>query len=410
MAKILLDYFFPITTIEPTPQASTAFLKQVCVVAKPNGGGSAGSTTLCTSMAQVSAITDNTEAQQLFDAGMTRVYIMLSNDLNLVTQMASEASKFFTLLISSDFSKDDVEASYASIVKAELTFTAVEIGYPGNDISIILADSATAGAETVSVASKQITVGIESGVSTAQQVKDAIDGNSEAAALIGVAIASGQESTAQSAFAEDNLEGGDGLSAGIFPGVIGVSSDDDTYLATQAAIVNRCAFHSTTGNKAKNMFYAFGKLLSNSLSWMNQQFISMPVADDVDELGEANNLFDSKISFVISDDEFSNRLGLFCAGGKAIIAPYVKRNLEVDLQSAGLSYVSANQPGYTITEASLIEDELQKVVDSYIEKQWIESGSAEIKLEQSNFVASGYFEVSEPNALWRIFGQITQTA
>jgi hypothetical protein len=39
MAKILLDYLFPITAIEPTPAASTAFLKQVLVVAKPKDGG-----------------------------------------------------------------------------------------------------------------------------------------------------------------------------------------------------------------------------------------------------------------------------------------------------------------------------------------------------------------------------------
>lgn len=97
---------------------------------------------------------------------------------------------------------------YAALTKAEMTFTAKAIGSGGNDISIIFADTATAGSETISVASNQITVGIEGGVSTAQQIKTAIDGDAESAALISVAIASGQESTAQAAFTEDNLEGG----------------------------------------------------------------------------------------------------------------------------------------------------------------------------------------------------------
>ena len=112
---------------------------------------------------------------------------------------------------------------------------------------------------------------------------------------------------------------------------------------------------------------------------------------------------------VLSDDEYGNRLGLFCAGGKAIVAPYIKRNLEIDLQSSALTYVSANQPAYSKVQAALLEDELQKVVDSYISRQWIESGKAEVKLEQANFVASAYMEIAEPNALWRIFGEITQT-
>lgn len=97
---------------------------------------------------------------------------------------------------------------YAALTKAELTFTAKTIGSGGNDISLIFADTATAGSETISVSTNQITVGIEGGVSTAQQIKTAIDGDAESAALISVAIASGQESTAQSAFTEDNLEGG----------------------------------------------------------------------------------------------------------------------------------------------------------------------------------------------------------
>jgi hypothetical protein len=134
----------------------------------------------------------------------------------------------------------------------------------------------------------------------------------------------------------------------------------------------------------------------------------MPLADDVTSLGDADALFDDDISFVLSDDEYGNRLGLFCAGGKAIVAPYIIRNLQIDLQSKALSYISANQPQYTKVQAALIEDELQKVVDLFITRQWIESGKVEVKLEQSNFVASGYINVSEPSALWRIFGQLTQ--
>lgn len=411
MANILLDYFFPITTIEPTQAASTAFLKQVLVVVKPASGVPTGSITACTTKAAVAALTDNTEADQLFDAGMSKVFVLPMDDLNLASALEGYESDFFTLLISSDFSDADVIASYAALtVNGDLVFTAVELGWGGNDISIILADTATAGSETVSVVGDQITIGIEGGVSTATQVKAAFDADEDAVALASCAIESGQDGEAQAAAAEDNLEGGDGLTLGAYKGVVGVSSTDDSYLATQAAIANRCAFHTTSGNKAKNMFYAFGKMLSNSLAWRNQQYISMPVADDVATLGDANTLFDDNISFVISDDEYSNRLALFAAGGKAITAPYIKRNLELDLQSAALSYVSGNQPEYTLKHAALLEDELQKVIqEDYIDEGLIEAGTASVTLEEDNFVATGEFNISEPKALWRIFGEMRQT-
>jgi hypothetical protein len=207
-------------------------------------------------------------------------------------------------------------------------------------------------------------------------------------------------------FANADITGAD---FGAFTGVIGVSSTDDTFLATQAAIENRVAFHTTSGNKARNMFFAFGKMLSNSLAWRNQQYITMPYADDVDTLGEATGYFDDKISFVISDSEYGNRLALFTAGGKAIVGPYIKKNLELDIQSAALTYISGNQPAYSKVQAALLEDELSKVVGSYVDRQWIESGTVDVKLEQENFVASGYINISEPKALWRVFGEMRQS-
>lgn len=307
--NILLDYFFPITSIEPTPQASVGFLKQVLIIVKPKVGVTEGAITLATTMGAVTPLTANTEAQQLFNAGLSRVFVMPKANLDIDQALEGKESDFHTILISSDFSDAEV--------------TAADLG--------------------------------------------------------------------------------------AFKGVVGVSSVDDTFLATQAVIKNRSAFHTTTANKAKNMFFAFGKLLSNSLNWRNQQYIAMPFADDVATLGKANSLFDSKINFVISDSEFGNRLALFAAGGKAIVAPYVIKNLQIDMQSRALSYVSGNQPAYTPKNAALLEDELDKVVALYIENEWIESGDVEVELEQDNFIASGDILVSEPKALWRIFAEMRQT-
>lgn len=306
MAKILRDFFFKITAIIPAPAASTSFLRQVCVVVKPKDGVTTDVPTLCVSMSAVAALTDNVDAQGLFDAGMTRVYILPSANLSIASKLLS--GEFFTLLISSDFT-------------------------------------------------------------------------------------------------DANVTGAD---FGAFAGVVGVSSTDDTFLAVQAAIPRRSAFHTTSVNKCRNMAFAFGKFLS-AVSWANQQYISLPVADDIDTIGEAENLFDDRISFAITDDEYSTRLGFFVAGGDAIIAPYVTKNLEIDLQSAAFTFVTANQPTYTKVNAALLQDELDKILKNrYIDTGLIEAGEISVDLIQSNFIANADMKITKPNALWRLIGEMSQ--
>jgi hypothetical protein len=432
--NILLDYFFPITSIEPTPEASTAFLKQVCVVASPKDGGvTAGVLTLCTTMTAVAALVGTSaqaEVQQLFNAGMNRVYILPMDDLDLADALEGHESDFFTVLISSDFDKDDVNAtastgnvtitSYANL----LTTTPDTVTIDGTvftaqsgaaTLGTATFQAATSNAATAASLIAQInahavtsTKVLASAGATGVVVITALESGPSGNALT-LAYADLGSATVGATVSGATLTGGDGLFLGAFVGVTGVSSTDDSFLATQAAISNRSAFHTTSGNKAKNMFFAFGKMLSNASDWLNQQYIQMPVADDVSTLGDCENLFDDKINFVMSDSEFGNRLGLFAAGGQAIVAPYIKRNLQIDMQSAALSYVSGNMPAYTKVQAALIQDELEKVIQSYIDRQWIEQGIVSVTLVEDNFVANSDINISEPNALWRIFGQMKQT-
>lgn len=444
MAKILLDYFFKITALNPTPAASTAFLKQACVVVSPKGGygGSLGTPVLCTTNAQIAAVTDNVEAQQLLNAGLSRVYVMPVDDLDLADFLAAAPAlnKFFTLLISSDFDDADIEVTQAA---GAITITSYANLVSGTDDAITIegvAFTAQAGAATPGDATFQAATSNDAtAASLAAQINaHAVIGELVEATVVGAvvtitAIEAGWDGNDIDVSYTDNdtnvgatlsgltggkLDGGAGLFVGAFDGVVGVSSDDDEFLADQAAMENRCGFFGDSANGAKSMMYAFGKLLSNPSDWTNQQYISMPLNDEVDVLGDAEALFDSKISFVINDDEFSNRLALFACGGKAIVAPYILRNLEIDLQSKGLQYVSANQPAYTLTQAALLEDELQKVIDGdglengnpgYVGKGWITSGTVRVTLEQDNFVATGNISVPTPRALWRIVGTMKQT-
>ena len=85
----------------------------------------------------------------------------------------------------------------AFLVVQDLTYTAACTDFDaGNSITIEYADTATAGSETVVVTLQAILVGIESGVSTATQIKAAIDASLAASELVNVAI-TGTGATAQ---------------------------------------------------------------------------------------------------------------------------------------------------------------------------------------------------------------------
>ncbi len=201
------------------------------------------------------------------------------------------------------------------------------------------------------------------------------------------------------------------LDVGDFEGVIGVASaDDTTFLPAQAAIENRCAFFMDGTSKAKNMFYAFGKLLSAN-EWKSQQYVSMPEDNGVTTLGDGQSLFDDRISFVMTDSEYGKRLSFFGAGGHAIVEPYIKQNVIVDMQSKALVYLSANQPAFTKTQAALLEDELRHVIDNYENDGLIETGgTVEVELSDSDaFVATADITVPEPSSLWIIQGTLTET-
>jgi hypothetical protein len=431
--NILLDFLFKISVIEPTPAASTAFLKQVCVVVDPTSEAPAGTIVEVTSIAELTALNlsagATAEITQLFSAGMSKVHVLPVANLDLSQELEGHESDFYTVLISSDFSDAEVTPTAAT---GNVTITSYANLVSGTDDSVTIngvvftaqAGAATPGTATFQAATDNDTTAeslaaqinahesvLIDGVLTASVVGAVVTITADTAGAAGNAITlvyTDNDTNVGATVSGAVLTGGDGLILGEFEGVVGLSSATDSFLDDYAATANYVAFHTTTGNKAQNMFYAFGKLLSGQ-SWSNQQYITMPLADDVDTLGDAETLFDDKISFVMNDDEYGKRLALFAVGGKAIIAPYVLKNLRVDMQSTALSFISGNQPQYTLKAAALLEDSLQSVIDSYISQGLMTAGTVEVLLEEDNFVATGNINVATPTAMWRISGEMRQT-
>lgn len=429
---LLLDYAFPIQAIEALAEPSTAYLNRVCVVAKPKSGQEANVGTIyqCLSMIDVAVRTNNTNAQQLFNAGLTQVYILLANDLDLATFLATE-NRFFTLLPSDDFNKDDITANqaqgvftvsdYTHFTQSGIdTITINGVVLTAQTGAVVAGDATFQAATSNNATASSIVAQINAhatlkNIVIATAVDNVITVKAKEAGSAGNLITAvytnngGTAGGAWTGLVSGKLSGGDGLFLGTWNGVVGVSSDDVAFLEAQAVITKRTAFFGNATNGAKSMFFAFGKLLS-SATWKNQQYVGMPVNDGIDTIAEAMNLYNSRISFVLNSTQYGNRLAFFANNRKAIVAPYLKELFEIMMQGWGVGYIALNQPSYTILQASLLEDYLAGEADkTFVQTNLIESVSVQISLVENNFEASGILEIAEPKALWRLNSVLTET-
>lgn len=138
----------------------------------------------------------------------------------------------------------------------------------------------------------------------------------------------------------------------------------------------------------------------------------MDYNDGVNSLDAADDLFEIRASFVLTSPEYGNRLAFFVCGGNsgavAIAAPYIYQELITKLQGSALTWLNLNEPDYTTAEAALLENQLQKVIDKYIESGQISAGSIAVTADQDNFVMSAAANVPQPKATWRIVSTMSE--
>lgn len=112
-----------------------------------------------------------------------------------------------------------IPGAIANITEQDLQFKAKAYGASGNSITVEYVGGGTGGAEVVTVTGNAIQVQIEDNVSTADQIKTALDASVAAAALITTTV-SGTGSNAQVIFGPTALAGGiDGVSSCTILGV-----------------------------------------------------------------------------------------------------------------------------------------------------------------------------------------------
>lgn len=188
-------------------------------------------------------------------------------------------------------------------------------------------------------------------------------------------------------------------------------SNDNAIMDLLKARPNFCSFATKQESDSvsfDNLYYCFSSLLS--LDEMdNRQYIDLPVTDKIFELGVAEKLFDKKVSFALTDSDYGVRLSLFAIGQKPVIAPYIDKLLQLDIQAAAIAATNLYKPNMTINSISNISDYIkQNVINKYINPETIPSITFKLNYNSEGWIAKGTITMSSIKALWRYNITITK--
>lgn len=199
----------------------------------------------------------------------------------------------------------------------------------------------------------------------------------------------------------------DFLTASATWGAVRAFSDIDKQTCVDHAKTSKtCAFFENEQTKsAYKMLFAFGSFLAATL-WRNQQYIpSASESGAVKTVGEAESLYDDRVSFFVTGDSSGTRLGFFVAGGLSITTPYVAKELELSMQYEMTNYLTVNQPfNVELSRASLARIGA-KQIKVYLDAGLLdaaEENAISITKSTEVFEVNGALTTAPAIALWRL--------
>lgn len=190
------------------------------------------------------------------------------------------------------------------------------------------------------------------------------------------------------------------------PFVMGWSTSDKAKAKSAAAGKDVCCFYDEVDTLGILMYRAFGQMLSKNV-WKDCQLTRLDDSDQfgITDLGTAEELFAAGVSFAITDPEYKTSLALFAAGGFTITAPYILKQAKIQGQSLFVQYLNLRNPKYTVREAGLIENYMNKnMADIFVTSGLTEALNITVDLDSSldDWYVLGTMEMRRPRAIWRM--------
>lgn len=128
---------------------------------------------------------------------------------------------------------------------------------------------------------------------------------------------------------------------------------------------SNAVFYDAGGSYA-GAYEQFGYFLTQ-VYWRNNQYhvlSSDNPASAVSTLGEAESLFDKRISFYLDGSDGAT-LGFFGCAGDSITKTYLNRLIQLETQEAITSYIQNNEPNDTTVQRINIEEAAMGVIEKY---------------------------------------------
>lgn len=243
--------------------------------------------------------------------------------------------------------RNTVPAERATQVIQDITFESDTIGALGNGTSIIYVGGGTAGLELVTVLGDQLTVVIEDGVSTAQEVFDAIGASAPALGLINQTL-TGTPANPQTIQAETFLIGGsNAIGEAGNESVVVVGNDIEVTMQFGASIANDIKTAIEANVDATNMVDLV--VIGDGSLAQTGPVTNQPLRDGVDAYANSGNEILSvdhrKISLAFIDDNMT--------------AQQIKTMIEADVEANALVSVVLLGDGTELQKSGVSERKLR---------------------------------------------------
>lgn len=124
-------------------------------------------------------------------------------------------------------------------------------------------------------------------------------------------------------------------------------------------------FYDAGGSYA-GAYEQFGYFLTQ-VYWRNNQYYVLDgdnPASTITALGEADSLFEKRISFYLNGSG-GPTLGFFGCAGEAITKTYLNKLIQLETQEAITSYIQVNEPNDTAVQRINIEEAAMAVIEKY---------------------------------------------
>ncbi|MDR3050018.1 MAG: hypothetical protein LBV16_09360 [Elusimicrobiota bacterium] len=119
--NLIYDYVLKINVISGVAAADMGFLRKALVVVKPKSTWEQTDEVIEATKATISDITDNTDIVRIFDGGATKILVIATEDLAGIKDIyEGSLNQFYSLVISSDFTSQEIAALDAGNFKSVL--------------------------------------------------------------------------------------------------------------------------------------------------------------------------------------------------------------------------------------------------------------------------------------------------